>query len=108
MESMKNRIRNHSIWMSRLFVCIVCVVCLFVPARTVAQSEPTELTNLVIFVRFADDAEITHSFADIDSMFNGKTDGFLSVYNFFKALSYDKIHYNTVYTNNIQNGQISS
>ena len=54
MESMKNRIRNHSIWMSRLFVCIVCVVCLFVPARTVAQSEPTELTNLVIFVRFAE------------------------------------------------------
>ena len=108
MESMKNRIRNHSIWMSRLFVWIACVVCLFVPARTVAQSEPTELTNLVIFVRFADDAEITHSFADIDSMFNGKTDGFLSVYNFFKALSYDKIHYNTVYTNNIQNGQIIS
>ena len=108
MESMKNRIRNHSIRMSRLFVCIVCVVCLFVPARADAQSETTELTNLVIFVRFADDAEITHSFADIDSMFNGKTDGFLSVYNFFKALSYDKIHYNTVYTNNIQNGQIIS
>ena len=46
--------------------------------------------------------------AAIDSMFNGKTDGYLSVYNFFKALSYDKIHYNTVYTNDIQNSQIVS
>ena len=68
----------------------------------------TELTNLVIFVRFADDAEITHPFADIDTMFNGKTPGFLSVYNFYDAMSYGKIHYNTVYTNNIQNGVIVS
>lgn len=90
------------------YALIISVLCLVSPARVVAQGETRELTNLVIFVRFADDAEINHSFADIDSMFNGKTEEYLSVYNFFKALSYDKIHYNTVYTNNIQNGQIIS
>ena len=105
---MKNRSSNNSSWMLRLCVCIAGAVCLIMPVRAIAQSEATEMTNLVVFVRFADDAEIDHSFAEIDSMFNGKTDGFLSVYNFFKALSYDKIHYNTVYTNNIQNGQIIS
>jgi M6 family metalloprotease-like protein len=76
-------------------------------------SDPTDvdsnaLTNLVIFLRFADDEEIDHSFADIDSMFNGRTPGYLSVYNFFDALSYGNIHYKTVYPNNILNGTIIS
>ena len=78
------------------------------PLMVAAQNESTELTNLVIFLRFADDPEITHPFAPIDTMFNGKTPGYLSIYNFYKALTYDKIHYNTVYTNNIHNGQIIS
>ena len=74
-----------------------------------AQTTTTrELTNLVIFIRFADDEEITHPFADIDTMFNGRTPGYYSVYNFYDALSYGRIHYNTVYTNNIQNGTIVS
>lgn len=79
-----------------------------VPCQLKAQNECTELTNVVIFIRFADDAEINHSFADIDTMFNGRTPGYLSVYNFYDALSYGRIHYNTVYTNNIQNGVIVS
>lgn len=72
------------------------------------HAQTKELTNLVIFVRFADDSEITHSFADIDTMFNGRTPGYLSVYNFYDVMSYGKIHYNTFYTNNIQNGVIVS
>ena len=82
------------------FVTMPCVV--------KAQNETTELTNVVIFLRFADDAEINHSFADIDTMFNGRRAGYLSIYNFYDALSYGRIHYNTVYTNNIQNGVIVS
>ena len=78
-----------------------------IPARVHAQ-QSTELTNLVVFVRFADDAEINHSFAAIDTMFNGRTPGYLSVYNFYDVMSYGKIHYNTIYTNNIQNGVIVS
>lgn len=89
-------------------ILIISVFSVLTPLFAVAQNEVRELTNLVVFVRFADDAEINHSFADIDSMFNGKTDGYFSVYNFYKALSYDKIHYNTIYTNNIQDGQIVS
>ncbi len=92
------------------FFCflMISVLSALIPSLAVAQSETRDLTNLVIFVRFADDAEINHSFAAIDTMFNGKTEGYLSVYNFFKVMSYDKIHYNTVYTNNIQDGQIIS
>ena len=81
---------------------------LLMPSWAKAQDETKELTNLVIFMRFADDEEIDHSFADIDSMFSGRTPGFLSLYNFYDALTYGKIHYNTVYTNNIQNGVIVS
>jgi len=78
-----------------------------IPARVHAQ-QSTELTNLVVFVRFADDAEIDHPFAQIDTMFNGRTPGYLSVYNFYDVMTYGKIHYNTIYTNNIQNGVIVS
>ncbi len=85
---------------------VVLVLLVQVPVRVQAQT--TELSNVVIFVRFADDAEIDHSFADIDTMFNGKTPGYFSVSNFYDALTYGKIHYNTVYTNNIQNGVIVS
>lgn len=81
---------------------------LLVPGWAKAQSETKELTNLVIFLRFADDEEIDHSFADIDSMFNCRTPRYYSVYNYYDAMTYGRIHYNTVYTNNIQNGIIVS
>ena len=81
---------------------------LLVPGWAIAQSETKELTNLVIFLRFADDEEIDHSFADIDSMFNCRTPRYYSVYNYYDAMTYGRIHYNTVYTNNIQNGIIVS
>ena len=90
------------------YLLIINILAIMMPAVAVAQNDVRELTNLVVFVRFADDAEINRSFAAIDTMFNGKTEGYLSVYNFFKVMSYDKIHYNTVYTNNIQNGVIVS
>ena len=89
-------------------VHIALTAALLLPCGVKAQDETRELTNLVIFLRFADDEEIDHSFAAIDSMFNGRTPGYLSVYNFYNALTYGKIHYNTIYTNNIHNGIIVS
>ena len=86
---------------------IISVLSVFMPLVSMAQNA-TELTNLVVFVRFADDAEIDHSFADINTMFNATTPGYLSVYNFYDVMTYGKIHYNTIYTNNIQNGVIVS
>ncbi len=72
------------------------------------DSNRSELTNLVIFIRFADDEEITHDFAQIDTMFNGKTPGFLSVYNFFETMSYGKIRYVTKYANQVYGNHIVS
>ena len=87
---------------------LLALIAGFTAINVRAQIVDRDLTNLVIFMRFADDAEITHDFPSIDSMFNGKTPGELSIANFFDALSYGHIHYNTVYPNNIQNNQIIS
>lgn len=73
----------------------------------VAQTA-TELTNLVVFIRFADEEEIDFPFSDMDTMFNGRTPGEFTVYNFFDVLSYGQIHYNTVYPNNVSGGAIVS
>lgn len=67
-----------------------------------------ELTNLVVFIRFADDPEIDKSFEDINRIFNDSSANAMSVFNYFDAMSYGKIHYNTVYTNQIQNNTIVS
>lgn len=89
-------------------ITFLLALLLMMPSWAIAQSETKELTNLVIFLRFADDEEIDHSFADIDSMFNCRTPRYYSVYNYYDAMTYGRIHYNTVYTNNIQNGIIVS
>ena len=104
----KTTLVNTSTMRHNLLTLLLVSIIGFTPVTTKAQIVDRDLTNLVIFMRFADDAEITHSFDDIDTMFNGKAPNFLSVYNFYKTMSYDHIHYNTVYTNNIQNGQIVS
>lgn len=88
-------------------ITLLLAAALLGPCVAVAQ-EAKELTNLVIFLRFSDDEEIEHNFADIDSMFNGRTPRYYSVYNYYDAMTYGRIHYNTVYTNNIHNGIIIS
>ena len=87
-------------------LCFLIGVLLLSPIA-VAQTA-TELTNLVVFVRFADDEEIDVPFNDIDNMFNGRTPGEFTVYNFFDVLTYGQIHYNTVYPNNVSGGTIVS
>ena len=72
------------------------------------RSEQTVLTNLVIFIRFADDSEFTESLEPIDLMFNDSTPNNISVYNYYKTTTYGKLIYHTVYTNNIQNSTIVS
>ena len=82
--------------MKRNFIALLLVFLMGSAPLAVSAQDSTELTNLVIFLRFADDAEITQSFASIDTLFNGKSPGYLSIYNFYKVLTYDRIHYNTV------------
>jgi len=72
------------------------------------RSEQMTLTNLIIFIRFADDPEFTETLGPIDQMFNDTTPNNISVHNYFKATTYGKINYHTVYTNNIQDTAIVS
>ena len=87
---------------------LIALFSFFTSHFSVSYAQTKELTNLVIFLRFADDEEIDHPFGTIDSMFNSREPGFYSVYNYYDAMTYGRIHYNTVYTNNIHNGVIVS
>jgi M6 family metalloprotease-like protein len=78
------------------------------PHIRLSRSEPLTLTNLVIFIRFADDPEFTQSLEPIDQMFNDTTPYHISVYNYYNTTTYGKINYHTVFTNNIQNSTIVS
>ena len=49
------------------------------------------LNNIVIFIRFSDDEEISTPFSSIDAMFNDSSDAAVSLYNYFKTVSYNKI-----------------
>ena len=54
--------------------------------------------NLVIFIRFADDSAYTRSLASIDQMWSdSSTARSVSVYNYFKHVSYNKIFVRTYY-----------
>ena len=74
----------------------------------VVDTNRSDLYNLAIFVRFADDEEIDHSFQDVDNMFNKEEPDYNSVYNYYKESTYDKIHFHTVYANQVQGGHIVS
>ena len=78
------------------------------PHVHLSRSEQMTLTNLVIFIRFADDEEFTETLEPIDQMFNDTTPNHISVHNYYNAMTYGKINYHTVYTNNIQDTVIVS
>ena len=80
----------------------------YAPHIRMTRDEQMMLTNLAIFIRFADDSEFTDSLGPIDQMFNDTTPYTISVYNYYHTTTYGKINYNTVYTNNIQNSVIVS
>lgn len=55
------------------------------------------LNNIVIFIRFSDDSEISTSLSTINAMFNDSTANATSMYNYFKTVSYGKIFIPTRY-----------
>ena len=64
-----------------------------------------ELTNLVVFVRFRGDPEITTPFMTFKDMFNQSIN---SVAYFFREMSYGRIHFNTTFAKqNSGNGVVS-
>jgi M6 family metalloprotease-like protein len=78
------------------------------PHIRVTRDGEMMLTNLAVFIRFADDSEFVESLEPIDQMFNDSTPYNISVYNYYHTMTYGKINYHTVYTNNIQNNTIIS
>ena len=65
-------------------------------AKTSGRNHGT-LNNVVIFIRFSDETEITTSLTSINAMFNDSTSGATSMYNYFKTVSYNKIFIKTYY-----------
>lgn len=55
------------------------------------------LNNIVIFIRFSDETEISTPFSTIDAMFNDSSANATSMYNYFKHASYNKIYIPTHY-----------
>lgn len=54
------------------------------------------LNNIVIFVRFSDEVSLTSSpFSTIANMFNDSSASGVSMYNYFKRSSYNKLHVRT-------------
>ena len=49
------------------------------------------MNNLVIFIRFSDQGEITTSLNAIDAMLNDSSETANSMYNYFKQVSYNKL-----------------
>lgn len=81
--------------MRKLLFVLLCLM-LLSPQQGVAQRA---YTNLVIFVRFADDAPIERSLAEIDSFFNAQTAGAYSIANYYAAFSYGQMAINTRFAN---------
>ncbi len=94
--------------MKKTLQMLALAMLLLSPQQGWTQTTSTELTNLVVFVRFAGESEIVRSYDNIDIMYNDQSPTYLSVYNFFDALTYGRIHINTITTNNIHDGYIVS
>lgn len=56
-----------------------------------------QMNNVVVFVRFSDETEISTPFSDIDAMFNDSAATSTSMYSYFKKVSYNKINILTHY-----------
>ena len=57
----------------------------------------THINNIVVFIRFADDAPMTDSFQSIDKKFNDTVPLEYSMYNYFKTVSYNKLNVNSYF-----------
>jgi M6 family metalloprotease-like protein len=60
-------------------------------AKTPGRNQGT-LNNLVVFIRFSDEANITTPFSSINNIFNNQTPGYNSMVNYFNTTSYGKLH----------------
>ena len=62
-----------------------------------------EYTNLALFVQFADDPDFTQTYTNMQNLFN---EGSRNVADYFSAMSYGNIQFNTVYARQRQGNRI--
>ena len=55
------------------------------------QENHGHINNLVVFIRFSNDQPFTNQFNSVNRMFNDSTAGYNSMYNYFKAASYNQL-----------------
>ena len=60
-------------------------------AATKGEKNHGILNNIIIFVNFADDGGFEQSFADVNRMFNDSSANAISMYNFFKQMSFGQL-----------------
>ena len=82
----------------RLLSQLLLLVAMLLPAAPTFAAGQTK-ANLVCFVKFADETDeemfVDHPFSFYEQLFNDKTAGAQSVYNYFKHSSYGLLDWNT-------------
>ncbi|MCX6139083.1 MAG: M6 family metalloprotease domain-containing protein [Ignavibacteriales bacterium] len=67
------------------------------PAEMGMAPQKGTINNLIVFIRFNDDAEYTDLISVYDYMFNGAGGSANSMYGYFKEVSYDKLTVNSTF-----------
>ncbi|MCL2168118.1 MAG: M6 family metalloprotease domain-containing protein [Lentimicrobiaceae bacterium] len=67
-----------------------------------------KMNNLVVFIRFSDEADIKTSFEKVDNMFNNQTEGFNSMSNYFHTTSYGQFNISSSFYPESEEDQILS
>jgi len=80
-----------------------------IPQAKTSGRNHGDFCNLVIFIRFADDTHYTRPLSAVDKMFSDSSSSTsVSVYNYFKHASYNKLFVRTYYAPTPQGNQILS
>lgn len=84
----------------RLLSQLLLLAAMLLPATPLLAASQTK-ANLVCFVKFADETDdqmfVDHPFDYYEQLFNDKTAGAQSVYNYFKHSSYGQLDWNTTF-----------
>jgi len=60
-------------------------------ANSITEQNLGHINNLVVFIRFAGDVNLTAGYSTVHNMFNDSSANAVSMYNYFKSTSYNKL-----------------
>lgn len=67
------------------------------PQRILKAPQKGTINNLVIFIRFSDSPAFGHNMDYYKDMFNSKSSGFNSMYNYYREVSYNQLSIDTTF-----------